>query len=213
MRQDAAFQKGEAISQRVIGGLLAGIVDRVITVHAHLHRTTDLESVFPHIEADNLSAVPAFAHALRGAGLDLETIIVGPDEESRPWVSDLADRLGVVHAQKSRRSDRSVEIGFADPKVFADHPVLLVDDIVSSGGTLMACAKALAAADAKTIDVIITHALFPAEMAGEFVCAGIRSIRSTNSVPHPTNAIMLDDIFVAALRNEMSGAGRPERTS
>jgi len=77
----------------------------------------------------------------------------------------------------------------------------------------MACAKALAAADAKTIDVIITHALFPAEMAGEFVCAGIRSIRSTNSVPHPTNAIMLDDIFVAALRNEMSGAGCPERTS
>ena len=215
MRQDAAFQKGEAVSQRVIGGLLAGIVDRVITVDAHLHRTTDLQSVFPHIEADNLSAAPAIADALRGAGLDLETIIVGPDEESRPWVSDLADRLGVVHAvaQKSRRGDRSVEIGFADPKVFADHPVLLVDDIVSSGGTLMACAKALAAADAKTIDVIITHALFPAEMAGDFVRAGVRSIRSTNSVPHPTNAIVLDDIFVAALRNEMSSTGRPERTS
>jgi ribose-phosphate pyrophosphokinase len=179
MRQDAAFQKGEAVSQRVIGGLLAGIVDRVITVDAHLHRTTDLQSVSPHIEADNLSAAPAIADALRGARLDLRTIIVGPDEESRPWVSDLADRLGVVHAvaQKSR-GDRSAEIGFADPKVFAGRPVLLVDDIVSSGGTLMACAKALAAANAKTIDVIITHALFPAEMASEFVRAGIGPVRN-----------------------------------
>jgi ribose-phosphate pyrophosphokinase len=42
MRQDAAFQKGEAITQRVIGWLLAGLVERVITVDAHLHRTTDL---------------------------------------------------------------------------------------------------------------------------------------------------------------------------
>jgi ribose-phosphate pyrophosphokinase len=50
-------------------------------------------------------------------------------------------------------------------------------------------------------------------MACDFVRAGVRSIRSTNSVPHPTNAIVLDDIFVAALRNEMSSTGRPERTS
>ena len=116
-----------------------------------------------------------------------------------------------------RRSHAAVtgqsKLDLPTQKGFAGRPVLLVDDIVSSGGTLMACAEALAAATAKTIDVIIAHALFPAEMAGEFVRAGIRSIRSTNSVPHPTNAIMLDDIFVAALRNEMSGAGCPERTS
>jgi ribose-phosphate pyrophosphokinase len=42
MRQDIAFQPGEAISQKAIGGLLAGLVDRVITVDAHLHRTADI---------------------------------------------------------------------------------------------------------------------------------------------------------------------------
>ena len=57
--------------------------------------------------------------------------------------------------------------------------MLLVDDIVSSGGTLIACAKALKAAGATAIDVIVTHALFPPEMATEFADAGIRSIRST----------------------------------
>ena len=215
MRQDAAFQPGEAISQKVVGRLLAGVVDRVITVDAHLHRTTDIQSVFPGIEADNLSAMPAIADALRGAGLDPGTVVVGPDAESRPWVSDLAGRLGVAHAvaQKTRRSDRSVDIVFADPTALAGRPVLLVDDIVSSGSTLLACAQALTAAGATAIDAIITHALFPAELTGEFAGAGIRSVRSTHSVPHPTNAIVLDDIFVAALADEMNGTCHPGKAS
>ena len=65
MRQDTAFLDGEAISQKVIGRLLAGTVDRIITVDAHLHRTTDIRDVFPGIEADNLSAIPAIAESLR----------------------------------------------------------------------------------------------------------------------------------------------------
>ena len=46
MRQDAAFQEGEAISQRVIGHLFAGIFDRIVTVDAHLHRTAKLLKCF-----------------------------------------------------------------------------------------------------------------------------------------------------------------------
>jgi ribose-phosphate pyrophosphokinase len=56
MRQDAAFRDGEAVSQTVIGKMLAGSFDRVITVDAHLHRTKDIRDVFPGIEAENLSA-------------------------------------------------------------------------------------------------------------------------------------------------------------
>jgi ribose-phosphate pyrophosphokinase len=215
MRQDAAFHEGEAISQKAVGRLLAGTVDRVITVDAHLHRTTDIRAVFPGIEAENLSAMPAVANALRIAGIDPATVVIGPDAESRPWVSDLAGRLGLAHrvARKIRNGDRSVEIGFADPASLAGRPVLLIDDIVSSGGTLIACAKALEAAGATAIDAVITHALFPAEMAMEFANAGIRSIRSTSSVPHPTNAIPLDDILAAALRGEIDAATFPEITT
>jgi ribose-phosphate pyrophosphokinase len=205
MRQDAAFHDGEAISQKAIGRLIAGTVDRVITVDAHLHRTADIKAVFPGIEADNLSAMPAIANALRILGIDPGTIVAGPDAESRPWVSDLASRLGLAYtvARKIRRSDRAVAIEFAEPALIAGRPVLLVDDIVSSGGTLVACAKSLRAAGARTIDAVITHALFPPEMAVEFAAAGIRSIRSTSSVSHPTNAILLDEIFAGALRREM----------
>jgi ribose-phosphate pyrophosphokinase len=215
MRQDAAFGEGEAISQKAVGRLIAGIVDRVITVDAHLHRVTDIKAVFPGIEAENLSAMPAIAAALRLTGIDPATIVAGPDAESRPWVSDLAGRLGLAHivARKIRRGDRTVEISFAEAASIAGRPVLLVDDIVSSGGTLMTCAKALKAAGAAAVDAVITHALFPPDMATAFASAGIRSIRSTSSVPHPTNAILLDEILATALRGELSDTTLPETTT
>ena len=206
MRQDAAFRRGEAISQKVVGRLLSEVVDRIITVDAHLHRTTEIKEIFPGIEVENLSAMPAIAEALRTAGLDVETIIVGPDAESEPWVSDLAGRIGVAHAvaQKIRHSDRSVDIALANPPMFKGRPILMIDDIVSSGGTMVACAKALVAAGSLSIDAIITHALFPADVADKITSAGVRSIRSTHTVPHPTNTIVLDSMFMAALVNELS---------
>ena len=209
MRQDAAFHEGEAISQRVIGPLLAGCVDRVITVDAHMHRTPDIAAVFPGIESDNLSAMPAIAVALRNAGVDPATVVVGPDAESSSWVSDLAGRLGLSHtvAQKTRRGDRTVEIGFPDPACIAGRRALIVDDIVASGGTMIACATALAAAGATEIDAVVTHALFPEALCREMAASGIRSIRSTHSVPHSTNAISLDDLFADALKDETMSAG------
>lgn len=208
MRQDAAFQPGEAISQHVVGGLLSKAFDRVVTVDAHLHRTTDIREVFPNIDADNLSAMPVIAEALRSTWFDPATVIVGPDSESEVWVSDLAGRLGSPHlaARKIRRGDRSVDIDLPNPKAVAGCPILLVDDLVSSGGTLGACARALTAAGAKTIDAIVTHALFPPAAMDAFARAGIRSVRSTSSVLHPTNAFALDALLAAALQKELGWA-------
>ncbi len=203
MRQDAAFHEGDAISQQVIGPLLAKNFDRVVTVDAHLHRTSNIRDVFPGIEADDLSAMPAIAEVLRGS-IDRQTIVVGPDEESRPWVSDLAARLGLGHAvaRKNRRGDRSVELAFPDPALLANRPALLVDDIMSSGATVAAGAKALRSAGSTAIDVVITHALFSPELVGTLFAAGVRSVKSTDSVPHPTNAIALDAVLAETLRQE-----------
>jgi ribose-phosphate pyrophosphokinase len=204
MRQDKAFNANEAISQKVVGPLLSRAFDRVVTVDAHLHRTRRIGEVFPGSESDNLSAMPAIAAALRADGLDPATVIAGPDEESERWVSDLAGRMDLrfAVAHKTRRGDRSVDIVFPDSALFAGHPVLLVDDIVSSGGTLTACARTLAAAGARSVDAIVTHALFAPELVAALFAAGIRSVRSTDSVPHPTNAIALDAILADALRKE-----------
>ena len=206
MRQDTAFIEGEAISQKVVGPLLARCFDRVVTVDAHLHRTPDIASVFPGIQSENLSAMPAISDALREIGIDPATVVVGPDAESLPWVRDLAARLGLSHtvATKTRRGDRSVAIEFQDQACIAGRPALIVDDIVSSGGTMVACARALNAAGATAIDVVVTHALFPEAAHHEMISAGIRSIRSTRSVPHFINAIALDELFMHALKDELT---------
>jgi ribose-phosphate pyrophosphokinase len=206
MRQDTAFLPGEAISQTAVGRLLSETFDRVITVDAHLHRTSNIEDVFPGIESDDLSAMPAIADYLRASGIEPDTVVVGPDAESQAWANALAGLIGAqwAVAQKTRHGDRSVHISFGNAKAIAGRPALLIDDIVSSGGTLIACARALLAVGAKTVDAVITHALFPPEMTYDFLKAGICTIRSTNSVPHPTNAIEIDEILGSALLREIN---------
>jgi ribose-phosphate pyrophosphokinase len=52
----------------------------------------------------------------------------------------------------------------------------------------------------------VTHALFPEAACRQMTSSGIRSIRSTQSVPHFTNAIVLDELFADALKSEMAEA-------
>ena len=82
--------------------------------------------------------------------------------------------------------------------------------IISSGSTIIGCAEALIAAGARAIDAVVTHALFPEQLCREMASSGVRSIRSTYSVPHSTNAIALDDLFVDALKDELMRADRGE---
>jgi len=205
MRQDMAFNPGEAVSQRVIGRLIAQTVERVVTVDAHLHRTTRIEAVLPGIEADNLSAIPAIAEALRPK-IDRRAVVIGPDEESRSWVENLACRLQLSYTvgRKLRRGDRSVQITIQQPEMIKGRPALLVDDIASSGTTFISCAQAARQFGATRIDAVVTHALFPPETLSEFTRAGIESLKSTGSIPHPTNAIPLDVVLAEALRNEFA---------
>ena len=74
---------------------------------------------------------------------------------------------------------------------------------------MIACAKELAEAGAVSVDAVVTHALFPPDLISQLVRNGIRSIQSTNSVAHPTNAIPIDEILATALRNEVSGSATP----
>ena len=147
-----------------------GCVIASITVDAHLHRTPDIRTVFPGIESDNLSAMPAICRALRKAGLDPRTVVAGPDAESLPWVSDLAGRLGLSHtvAQKTRRGDRSVAIEFQDPALHCrpSRPDRRRHRLIRRHHDRLRRGADRRRRDA--IDAVVTHALFP-----EAVCRDI----------------------------------------
>lgn len=205
MRQDAAFNNNEGVSQKAIGDLLAKNFDRIITVDAHLHRVDSLASVFLGIEADNLSAAPAIAIAMRPLFQGSGTVVVGPDLESWRWANAIAKALDltVMVAEKVRHGDRTVEVRLSNPKLVAGHPVLLVDDIVSSGRTLISCCRALQLSGASMVDAMVTHALYPDSVARDLVDAGIRRVYSTNSVCHPSNYVSLNETVVNALKSEL----------
>lgn len=200
MRQDMAFRPGEAVSQRVIGDLLASRFDGVVTVDPHLHRISSLGEVMPTIPALALSAAPALVAAM-GNSIDPRTVLVGPDRESRPWVESLASPLGldVLVGEKVRNGDRDVSLAIPGIAAVAGRPAILVDDVVSSGTTLQVCARLLRDAGATAVEAMVTHALSePGDLAR--LAQDVTTLRATDSTASPVGTIPLAGVLAEAIR-------------
>ena len=204
MRQDKAFHDGEAVSQDAVARILSFWFQRIVTVDAHLHRVNAIEKIFPFIEAQNLTAAGAIADFARAQGLGAATLVAGPDEESIQWARRVGGALGAeaIAGLKTRHGDRKVDIRFPDCDI-RGREVLLLDDIVSSGGTVMTAIARLKDAGASRVHLAITHALFDEATGRALREAGASSIWSTTAVPHPTNSISLAPLLAEALRSEL----------
>lgn len=198
MRQDIAFHAGEAVSQRIIGELLARRFDTVITVDPHLHRTRSLAAAIPVRRAVALSAAPVMAEHLRGH--DDSPLLIGPDEESAQWVAAIALPAGLDHvvARKRRLGDRSVAVELPD-RDYRGRAIVLVDDVVSTGETLCDAARGLSARGARSVDALVTHALFAPGTTDRLREAGIRQVVSSDSIAHASNAMPLASLLAGAL--------------
>lgn len=203
MRQDMAFREGEAVSQQVIGRLLASWFDGVLTVDPHLHRIANLGDVMDATPAVAISAAPALVRAIAG-NLDAQTVLVGPDSESRQWVESIARPLGleILVGEKVRRGDREVALAIADISKVCQRPVILVDDMISSGTTLIACARLLWEAGAKDIQAVATHSLASKADLARLADEGINDLRATDSTSSPVASIPLAGVLANAIRKQ-----------
>lgn len=198
MRQDIAFEPGQAVSQRIVGRFLGRMFDAVLTVDPHLHRIERLEQAVPAARAVALSAAAEIGRFALAQGL--RPIVLGPDEESLPWVRAAAAQGGLDFAvcEKRRLGDRSVEITL--PAVaLRGRAVLLVDDMASTGHTIARCAALALQAGAASVDVAVTHALFVGDALQLMRGAGVREVWSTDAVPHQTNRIRLAPLLARAM--------------
>ncbi|MDX5433648.1 MAG: ribose-phosphate diphosphokinase, partial [Halomonas sp.] len=135
MRQDMAFNPGELVSQRLVGGFLAESFDAVVTVDPHLHRIERLDQAVPLRHAIALSGAPQLAVTI--AERRHEALLLGPDAESAQWVESAARVAGLDSGvcTKVRHGDRDVDIALPDLAI-AGRRIVLLDDIASSGRTL-----------------------------------------------------------------------------
>lgn len=200
MRQDVAFQPGEAVSQKVIARLLSDAFDGLVTVDPHLHRTHDMNSIFS-IPVTQLSAAPLLGRAIIAKRARKDVVLVGPDLESRQWVETAAraSDLDVLVGRKLRRGDRDVAIEIAGLDRVRARTAILVDDVVSSGSTACAATRQLLDAGADRVELFATHMLSSEADTAALYAAGVSRIVSTDSVPHATNVIHLAPLLADAL--------------
>jgi ribose-phosphate pyrophosphokinase len=202
MRQDVAFHPGEAVSQRIVGALLARHFDTLITVDPHLHRTPRLADAVPVRRAIALSAAPVIAAWLKSkAG---NPLLMGPDEESDQWVGAIAASCGFDYAvaHKTRFGDSDVRVALPE-RAYDGRDVILVDDVASTGHTLAEAARQIRERGAAAISVVVTHALFVGDAIARLRNAGVTDICSTDSVAHASNRLRLDSLLAQALTEEL----------
>lgn len=204
MRQDMAFNPGEAVSQRIVGAFLAELFDAVITVDPHLHRVATLEEAIPVSDAIVLSGAPLLSDLIASQRQDV--LLIGPDEESLQWVGQAAQRHGWAHGvcRKTRHGDREVDIALPDLPV-AGRAVVLMDDVASSGHTVAQAARGLLRAGAASVDVAVTHALFASGAVELLREAGVGAVWSTDAIPHPSNAVSIVPAVAQALQPLLAG--------
>ena len=203
MRQDIAFNPGEAISQQIIGQFLASMIDNIITVDPHLHRIDRLEQAIPVKHAIALSAAPLIGEFL--AQKFDSALLVGPDIESQQWVSVAAQNshFEYIIAKKIRNGDSEVEVTLPDFSNTCE-VAIIVDDIASTGHTLIHTAKALKKHAFKHIHCMVTHALLSADALVLLQNAGIEHIWSTDSISHWSNKLTLTPLIANSINSLIS---------
>lgn len=198
MRQDARFEPGEAITSRTFARLVSGLVDRLVTVDPHLHRFSALDELYA-IPAITLHAAPLIGDWI--AREVKRPLVIGPDSESEQWASDVAARAGAPYAvlSKQRFGDREVRVTTPDMTPYAGRQPVLIDDIASSGRTLVAASAALQAQGFAAPVCVVVHAIFGGDALARVSRAAARVV-STDTIEHPTNGISVAPLIARVLR-------------
>jgi len=215
MRQDRRFQPGEAITSVSFAHLLSARFDWLVTVDPHLHRRQSLAEIYT-IPAEVVQAAPLLTEWIRGHVPD--PLVVGPDSESEQWVRAVAEAVPCPHIvlEKTRRGDRDVSVSpLPDLPAPDGRTPVLVDDIVSSARTMIETVAQLRATGRPAPVCLAVHGLFASGAYEALRAAGAARIVSTNSVPHPSNAIDLTPVLTGPVSRLSAGerfsgwSGRP----
>lgn len=202
MRQDSVFHAGEGVTQRYFAKLVSSCVDWMVTVDPHLHRVHSLEGIYS-IPTTIARAAPAIAKWITSEVQ--KPVLVGPDLESKQWVAAVAENCGApfVILEKTRRGDRDVSVSAPDYR-WNGHTPVVIDDIVSTGRTMVEATRMLCAAGSAAPMCVAIHAVFADAVQDTLVAAGARGIVTCDTIPHASNRICVADSITDAVRTRLA---------
>jgi ribose-phosphate pyrophosphokinase len=180
-RQDRRDKGREPLGARVVAEMLkAGRINRSICLDLH---SRAVEGCFP-LPVEHANAVPLLIESVR-TNLQPNTVVVSPDLGAVKRAESFARPLGlpvaVVH--KQRLSGSNVEARGIVGNV-KDMNIIVVDDMISTGGTLEAAVMAVLEAGAKTgVTVVASHGLFVGPAAERLSKLPLFKVVTTDSVP------------------------------
>ena len=202
-RQDKSFLQGEAISIKTIARMLkAAGIDDLITVNVHQEKV--LAEFSP--SAKTVSAIPLLAEYFKQKGFE-KAFALAPDKGAMHIAEEAKAVLGGECGYLEKHRDRYTGQVSVERKAFdvKGKTVIIFDDIISTGGTIVAAAKILKELRAKEAYAACAHPLLIGDAENRIVEAGVKEIVGTDSVESHVSKVSLAPLISKTLKERKSG--------
>ena len=197
-RQDREFLPGEIVTMKVLGKLFKGAgASKIIAV--------DIHSMigFKHfsIKTKNVSAIPELVQYFKKLSLK-NPLVVSPDQGGKERAKEFAKELGSEYIALEKKRDRKtgkVQIKTKNLDEVVNRDLILVDDMISTGGSIVKATQFLKKQKCRKVYVACTHALLMNDAEKRIKKAGGTKIISTNTIPGKTSIVDISNTIAKAI--------------
>jgi ribose-phosphate pyrophosphokinase len=200
-RQDKAFLEGEIISVGVLAQLIENFgVNEVITVDIH----NEVSLSYFSINTKNVSAIPILAEYIKNKVTLNKSFIISPDTGGITRANKFAQLLNLPILCLKKKRDRETGCVSIDENIgmkVAGMNAILVDDMISTGESIVKACEVLKKQKIANITVSCTHAILVDNAFEKIINSGVKEIISTNSVPSICSKVDLSVILSNILVN------------
>lgn len=200
MRQDKRNSLADSLGAKYFAQLISRYFDSIITIEPHLHQYKTLDEIYsiPSMALHPTTQVAAWIKA----HVD-KPLIIGPDAGATEWANQIAQIIDApaIALQKIRTSDREVAIQLPPMEKFKDYTPVLVDDLISTGRTMIEAVKKLNDIQMKQATCIAVHGVFAGNAYEELLASKVSKVVTCNTIKHQSNEIDLTELITDYLKH------------
>ncbi len=197
-RQDREFLPGEIVTMKVLGKLFRSAgASKIIAVDIH----SMMGLKYFTSKTKNVSAIPELVKYFKKMSLK-NPLVISPDQGGKKRAREFARELGSEYIALEKKRDRKtgkIQIKTKNLDEVVNRDLILVDDMISTGGSIVKATQFLKKQKCKKVYVACTHALLMDNAEKRIKKAGVTKIISTNTIPNKTSVVDISSIIAKAI--------------